>query len=674
MLPYQPRIEYPVDVDFCGSLSGFVIGRGGEVCHTTDGGDTWQMHQLTFGLSESHLSYPDPWSVYILRAGRGVVYSRDEGVSWQNSEDEKMSNAVNMDFANGSYGLFVGKNGSIVRTTDGCAHFEELNSGVASQLNDVVCVDENIAFAVGDSGAILATTDAGNTWKKQNSGTTFVLYAVSFCDARTGLAVGANGLILQTSDGGATWRGGDSLIGGGHLIGVSMFDSESAIAISQSRIYKMSATEHNPDGSARWYPMHEYLGGALTICVITPAHLVLTTSFSVRSSIDAGKHWQYDLVHGPQLIGFAPDMHTGYIPSSDGSIFHTTNGGSNWEKLVDLHVALVAMHVWDSLHCIVMGFNGAVFMTTDGGLTWEDHSIDSLLWFRGVSFCDSIVGYAMGIDGSTIYGGNVLMRTTNGGRVWSRIDDNRHLQGAVDDLWCLDPLSAIVLGASGFIFYTDNGGATVREWETGVNNHLRDIYFRDRLNGYIVGDDGAFLISTDGGITWQNTAFADTNHHYSVSFCDANNGLVTGSNVYSTTNGGVSWKMEITFDHPEFTVEQHLSAPNIGWILTSLGRVFHMGPYTDVTDATHEVSFQLQIAPQPATDVITISGVAQSTSPLSLELYDMQGNSIAHQYVDTLEGGSFNTTLSLSMVSTGLYCLKICNGIGVATERIVIAK
>jgi photosystem II stability/assembly factor-like uncharacterized protein len=62
--------------------------------------------------------------------------------------------------------------------------------------------DTNRGTAVGKDGTIVRTTDGGATWVTQTSGTTSFLLGVSFTDANTGTAVGQNGTILRTTDGG----------------------------------------------------------------------------------------------------------------------------------------------------------------------------------------------------------------------------------------------------------------------------------------------------------------------------------------------------------------------------------------------------------------------------------------------------------------------------------------
>jgi len=55
--------------------------------------------------------------------------------------------------------------------------------------------DSNSGTVVGENGTILRTTDGGAHWITQASGTALNLRAVSFPDGNTGTAVGEGGVI-----------------------------------------------------------------------------------------------------------------------------------------------------------------------------------------------------------------------------------------------------------------------------------------------------------------------------------------------------------------------------------------------------------------------------------------------------------------------------------------------
>jgi photosystem II stability/assembly factor-like uncharacterized protein len=100
---------------------------------------------------------------------------------------------------------------------------------------------------VGDSGTILRTTDGGAHWIPQPTDTRNALWSFSFKDSNTGIAVGDRGAVLRTADGGVTWRtlhDNDSTLGG--LRGVFLTDSNTGTAVGGMGIWRTT------DGGITW--------------------------------------------------------------------------------------------------------------------------------------------------------------------------------------------------------------------------------------------------------------------------------------------------------------------------------------------------------------------------------------------------------------------------------------
>ena len=55
-----------------------------------------------------------------------------------------------------------------------------------------------------------------------------------------------------------------------------------------------------------------------------------------------------------------------------GSVFHTSDGGLNWEKqVIDTRESLLAVSFFDVKTGWIVGKGGLIFHTTDGGRTWK---------------------------------------------------------------------------------------------------------------------------------------------------------------------------------------------------------------------------------------------------------------------------------------------------------------
>ena len=129
------------------------------------------------------------------------------GWFWQNPLPQGNS-LSSVSFTDANTGAAVGAGGTILRTTDGGAHWTSQTSGILNTLYGVSFKDANTGIAVGDYGTIFRTTNGGASWMYLDGPTytfNYSLKGVSLTNSNTGTAVGSPGIIIRTTDGGATW-------------------------------------------------------------------------------------------------------------------------------------------------------------------------------------------------------------------------------------------------------------------------------------------------------------------------------------------------------------------------------------------------------------------------------------------------------------------------------------
>jgi photosystem II stability/assembly factor-like uncharacterized protein len=122
-------------------------------------------------------------------------------------------------------------------------------------------IDRSRGFIVGEIGTILRTADGGATWQPVDSGVQKSLFAVSFGDERNGWTAGIDGIILQTEDGGVTWvrRNGSTEVRELEQVGFAQaLDNPSlyAIAVSGNRGFaagEIGAVLTSEDGGQTWH-------------------------------------------------------------------------------------------------------------------------------------------------------------------------------------------------------------------------------------------------------------------------------------------------------------------------------------------------------------------------------------------------------------------------------------
>ncbi len=149
-----------------------------------------------------------------------------------------------------------------------------------------------------------------------------------------------------------------------------------------------------------------------------------------------------------------------------------------------------------------------------------------------MSFNDTTNGIAVGDSGSVV-------RTTDGGVVWlpeaglwpSEVDGPDvqkitalHLRGVS----FADTSRGIVVGDSGVVLHTVDGGANWTLVQSGISQRLLAVRMLDMNRVIAVGDSGASVCSTDGGLTWAQQSIRTSNALYSIGSIDANKSAVVG--------------------------------------------------------------------------------------------------------------------------------------------------
>jgi photosystem II stability/assembly factor-like uncharacterized protein len=235
-------------VHFVDSMTGWAAGDAGAVYRTTDGGRTWK--PLLSGVSANinfvyFLDWNHGWMIGDSTSkdddGETVLLSTiNGGRTWM---IQKIPNLLSVHFSDLQNGWAVGRNATVLRTTNGGNDWkpvEEIQNVIglpveSSNYNfgfrDVYFLDANHGWLIGNFygraqsniGGLFVTTDGGNTWKRlpltfqtqyvSGRFTPGLLHSVRFVDENTGSVTGEmrDGenrffFALHTRDGGKTWE------------------------------------------------------------------------------------------------------------------------------------------------------------------------------------------------------------------------------------------------------------------------------------------------------------------------------------------------------------------------------------------------------------------------------------------------------------------------------------
>jgi len=294
-----------------------VVGYGGKILRTTDGGFTWS--QIPSGTARA---------------------------------------LYRVCFVDANTGWISGQDGVILHTTDGGATWQPQKSGTDIYLFSIDFIDRQHGWAVGDKSILVETRDGGTTWslhkivpasQKELSPEEAlvsqdpVLYDVQFLDARTGWVVGEFGKIYHTTDGGRSWVEQEQSLLGDQIVdildiptffGVRMIDARHGLVAGLDG--KVARTE---DG-VRWAFDKMQLDYPIVDPLFTPVLFQDGTGWAIGAAGEvvrldtAGGAWRRAKL-GMEILTWLRgmswvDQQNGWIVGGLGLILHTKDGGQTW--------------------------------------------------------------------------------------------------------------------------------------------------------------------------------------------------------------------------------------------------------------------------------------------------------------------------------------------------------
>ncbi|HET7620149.1 MAG TPA: hypothetical protein VFK20_16695 [Vicinamibacterales bacterium] len=220
-----------------------------------------------------------------------------------------------------------------------------------------------------------------------------------------------------------------------------------------------------------------------------------------------------------------------WATGANGTILRTTNGGATWtprpipgtQALDFRDVDAISSRVAYVLS-IGSGAASRIYRTSDGGAHWtlQFGNTDPKGFFDAMTFRDARRGLAIG---DSVDGQFVIVRTTDGGAVWSRVPA-KALPPALpgEGAFAASGSNIAVLGDAIWIgtgaaktarvLHSADAGRTWTIADTplaaGASAGIFSIAFRDPKRGIVVGGDyrkegdatGSAAITEDGGRTW----------------------------------------------------------------------------------------------------------------------------------------------------------------------------
>ena len=303
-----------IGVCFTSSTDGWIVGAGGTLLRTIDGGAHWTVRSVPTTENLNKIAFLDPQHGYIVGDRKTLLVTTDGGNLWKlvysgydvfaNYYDIEISDDHSRGWMAGGWQAW----GSSVIVGMQLGYCDVQFEAVAGRCVGVDFVGNDLGWVVGMDRLILKTTDGGSSWTQQ-AGTAGAAYTglngIQFFNNETGLAVGDGGVILKTTNGGTEWY-----------------------AVRENNEVLFCA-------DVRTNSVAYVVGSAATIL----------------KSTDQGETWQSQQTPSSVyasvtlMQSFFVDPAEGWIVGTGGTILHTMNGGGqepSWQILPDRYYLATA--------------------------------------------------------------------------------------------------------------------------------------------------------------------------------------------------------------------------------------------------------------------------------------------------------------------------------------------
>jgi photosystem II stability/assembly factor-like uncharacterized protein len=143
------------DVAFVDERHAWLVGGGGLVLWTDDGGATWSPRRIATNQTLRSVHAFDAAHALVAGSGGVMFRTRDQGRTWAEIENGTGKHLRRMVFRDALHGVAVGFWGTVLRTADGGETWQEENSGTLAHLYDVAWTTDGVPIAVGQLDTIL---------------------------------------------------------------------------------------------------------------------------------------------------------------------------------------------------------------------------------------------------------------------------------------------------------------------------------------------------------------------------------------------------------------------------------------------------------------------------------------------------------------------------------------
>ncbi len=209
---------------------------------------------------------------------------------------------------------------------------------------------------------------------------------------------------------------------------------------------------------------------------------------------------------------FFLDQNEGWAIGDRGVIWHTMDGGRNWQRRESgVQGKLESIHFIDRQHGWIVGgwtrayshrTQGILLRTRDGGRSWTRLPNLRLPRLNSVCFIDPLHGWAVG-ENSPLYPSGIF-HTRDGGKSWAMVVQGPRQPWLAGDFY--DATAGLVIGVGGRVARVTPVKAESQGQPPWGTRRLNSLKLAGPDRAWLVGDGGLVAVSHDTGRNWHPPA------------------------------------------------------------------------------------------------------------------------------------------------------------------------
>lgn len=374
-------------------------------------------------------------------------------------------------------------------------------------------------------------------------------------------------------------------------------------------------------------------------------------------------------LHTASQASFPDDMH-GYVASTSSPyLFRTINGGTSWDSVMLSANAFDVEFISADTGFVIAGtFSQGFLLTTyDGGNSWSSDSLLPGYYGTLVHFVDAQNGYV-----TTNF--SDVLKTTDGGTSWTAVPTGGYCSASDKENTGSD--SIVFTGWDGTFAYQ---GSVLRSDNSGISftEHIYNVNYTQFFGSHFLTPSFGFAVhnsnwptlknyvskTTNGGMSWDSVV-VDTNtaiHYEDVLMINDSEGYVVAGNWPQGTIHHIMGNMSSIEQTVPYGLKRIFRGGNT-MFATGDGGLVYKKEITLSVEPTVELITGMY--PNPASNFLYIP----TELPSTVTLYDLNGRMLKSSFIQP------NEVFQLPDVPNGMYIIKMNNGKGISSGKIIIRQ